>query len=522
MNGEQATPVERATLIASLTELPASTADWARLPAEAEVVEIRADLLAAPTLEQPVERLRSLCAGRKLLFTLRSAAEGGGCHRSIARRRELLIAAAQAGYDWVDIEADRDLTPELLDHVAARQRLLSWHGPPQTLDRLRRRFERMAAVEARLYKLIPAARRSGEELVPLTLLHALGRRDVVAFASGPAGLWSRLVAPRLGAAVVYGATGFGPPAAAGQPTVEALCRDYGLPEQRPIERLFGVVGNPVAHSLSPRLHNGGYRALDVPALYLPFHATAFGDFWLNVVESSALPSFGLPLLGLSVTAPFKDAALAVAAGSSPLAKLIGAANTLVFDQGVHAEHGWSAEATDPQGVAGPLAARGVALDGRAAVVVGAGGAGRSAVVALRQAGAEVTLANRGEERGRRAAEDLQVGFVPLAALDLSRYSVVVHATPVGRPAAAAAPGGEAVPVNSELPFGLSALAAGSVVVDLVYGQVPTALVRGVRERGLLAIDGREVLLHQALAQFRAMTGKELPLELGRQLLALDR
>jgi len=427
-----------------------------------------------------------------------------------------LIAAAAAGYDWIDLEADRDLTREVLDRIAPHRRVVSWHGPAQTLDGLRTRFEHMATVEASLYKLIPAATRSGDELVPLILLHGLGRDDVVAFASGSVGMWSRLLAPRLGAAVVYGATGFGPPAAPGQPTIEALCRDYGLPALDPVERLYGVVGNPVAHSLSPRLHNGGYRALGVPALYLPFHASSFGDFWLAVAESSALPSFGYPLLGLSVTAPFKDAALAVAAGSSPLAKLIGAANTLVFDAAARGhQHGWSAEATDPQGVLGPLLARGVAIEEETALVVGAGGAGRSAVVALRQAGARVTLANRGAERGQQVADELQVEFVPLAELDPSRYAIVVHATPLGRSSP-----GRSSSTPAELPLDPDALASGSVVVDLVYGTVPTALVARARSRGLVAIDGREVLLYQALAQFRSMTGEELPLALGRELLAL--
>jgi 3-dehydroquinate dehydratase/shikimate dehydrogenase len=510
VNSSSTSPSRRATLIASLTELPAGD-DWSRLPPQAEVLEVRADLVG----DLDPDDLRAKVGGRTLLYTLRSQEEGGGCASSPARRAERLAAAA-AGYDWIDIEADRDRDEELLARVAPERRILSWHGDRTSLSRLNERFERMARTPARYYKLIPAARRSGDELAPLTLLHSLARRDVIAFASGPIGLWSRLVAPRLGAPVVYGASGFGPPAAAGQPTVAALCRDYGLPELRPASYLCGVVGNPVAHSLSPRLHNAGYRAAGVDALYVPFHAERFSDFWLNVVESTALPAFGLPITGLSVTAPFKDAALAVAAGSSPLAKLIGAANTLVYDgppspQPMVEGHGWSAEATDPEGVVGPLRAHGVELAGVPVVVIGAGGAGRAAAVALREAGAQVTLANRSEDKGRRAARELHIRFAPLAGLDLGAFAVVVHATSLGRDAAA--------------PVDVAALAPAAVLVDLVYNGTtgaaePTALVAAARARDIRAVDGREVLLYQALAQFRAMTGRELDIELGRQCLDL--
>jgi shikimate 5-dehydrogenase len=144
------------------------------------------------------------------------------------------------------------------------------------------------------------------------------------------------------------------------------------------------------------------------------------------------------------------------------------------------------------------------------VVVGAGGAGRSAAFALARAGAEVRLSNRGVETGRHVAADLGVEFVPLHELDPRRYELVVNATPLGR-----GPG-------ETPPFDLSHLAPGSVVVDLVYRRDrPTRLVHEARERGCTAIDGREVLLHQALPQFELMTGRRPPPEPGYELLGLE-
>jgi 3-dehydroquinate dehydratase/shikimate dehydrogenase len=310
------------------------------------------------------------------------------------------------------------------------------------------------------------------------------------------------VAPRLGAPLVFGSAG-AIPAAPGQLPVARLVEDWGLPELPPASRLFGVVGRPALASLSPRLHNAAYRALGIEALYVPFEVDNFGDFWLEVVEDDRLPRLGLPLGGLSITTPFKEVAFALAGAASPLADRLEAVNTLVERRGV-----WEGESTDAEGVVAALRARGLEPRGRAAAVVGCGGAGRAAALGLALAGARVALVNRGVERGSESAKRLGLPFVALADFDPGSFDLLVHATPLGR-------GGD-----DELPFDVGRLAGGSVVVDLVYDTAPTRLVETARSRGLVALDGREVLLHQALPQFRAMTGRELPVELGRRVLGI--
>ncbi|HTQ79286.1 MAG TPA: type I 3-dehydroquinate dehydratase [Thermoanaerobaculia bacterium] len=486
----------RATLVATLTVPPQAGAfpDLSGV----EWLEVRADLIG----DLDPAPLRAAFAG-KLLYTLRSRAEGGGFEGSADRRRRRLLDAAAAGYDLIDLECERDLSSEVLNGIAPGRRILSWHGGAVGLQGLKSRFEKMAACEALLYKMVPAAAQAGEELAPLLLLHQMKRTDLAAFASGVSGAWTRLVAPRLGAPVVYAAASE-VPGAPGQISLARLREDYGLPDLPPVAVLFGIVGNPVAHSLSPRLHNGAYRALGLPALYLPFHAASFGDFWLEVVESGIPELFGMPLRGLSVTAPYKEAALAVAGAESPRAARIGAANTLVWNEGV-----WEAESTDPEGVVLPLLARGIDPAGRTAAVVGAGGAGRSSAVGLAVAGARVTLVNRSSERGERAGEELGLPFLPLERFDPSAYELLVNATSLGRDP------------EGPLPFPVDRLRPGSAVIDLVYDAArpgPTRLLTLAAAQGAVAIDGREVLLSQALGQFRMMTGREIPLELARRLL----
>ena len=487
----------RATLIASLVEPPrADGGSIAALAGRADWLEVRADRVG----DLPADWLRERFPGR-LLYTLRSRPEGGE-YEGGRERRLRRLAEASAGYDYVDLEGDRDLDGDLLDAIEPARRLISWHGAPADLAGLRARFDHLSGTRAAYYKMVPWAARSGEELPRLALAAELGRADLVAFAGGATGAWTRLIAPRLGAPLVYAAAGDAP-AAPGQLSLDRLERDFGLPELPPVRALCGVVGHPALHSLSPRLHNAAYRALGVAALYVPFDVVHFGDFWLEVVESELPARLGVPLAGLSVTTPHKEVAFAVAGATSPLAQRLQAVNTLTPRAGV-----WEGESTDAEGVVAALAARGVAARGRTAAVVGCGGAGRAAAVGLAHAGARVALVNRGAERGLAAARSLGLPFVALADLDVARFDLFVHATPLGRAAA------------DELPLPVAKLAAGTAVVDLVYGEEPTRLVAESRRLGFAAVDGREVLLRQAAPQFRAMTGRELPIELGERALGL--
>ncbi len=235
---------------------------------------------------------------------------------------------------------------------------------------------------------------------------------------------------------------------------------------------------------------------------MPFHAENFGEFWLEFVEEGGLPEADASLRALSVTAPYKRVALAVAGAASPLAEKIRSANTLVCHDGV-----WEADSTDADGVLGPLLRRHLALRGMAAAVLGAGGAGRAAAHALAQAGLEVTLFNRGDERRKRAASDLELPCLRWEEFDASRFGLVVHATPLGRDP------------EDPLPCDPAGLPADGIGLDLVYRRGgPTPWVSALRDCGRVGIDGREVLLHQAIPQFAAMTGREMPSELVAELL----
>jgi 3-dehydroquinate dehydratase / shikimate dehydrogenase len=342
----------------------------------------------------------------------------------------------------------------------------------------------------------------GESLAPLLLLKALVRRDTIAFAEGATGIWTRLIAPRLGAPIIFGRIA-GRSTDSDEPAIAELMSDYGLPTLCSVQQVFGIVGGRVNQSLSPRLHNAAYRLLGRPALYVPFSAPSFSDFWERLIDSATLSDWKMPLHGFSLAAPHKEAALAAAQQGTAIAQRAGAANVLA-----RSRDGWRADSADADGVLQPLRARQIDVRGKPAAVIGCGGAGRAVAVALDEEGALVTLVNRTEERGRAAACRLGLPFVALAHFRAEDYNIVVNATPVGRD-------------GDELPIASGHLHRAEAVIDFAYGPRTTPLVRSVRAQGGIAIEGREVLYHQARRQFQVMTGAEMPPDLIRQLLGLD-
>jgi 3-dehydroquinate dehydratase/shikimate dehydrogenase len=483
------------TLVASLLSPPSPDgAELASLPDEVRWLEVRADLVGAIDPDW----LRSHFRGR-LLYALRGRAAGGHFDDSADQRQERLLKASHH-YELIELDGESDLTAGSLNGIRPSQRMISWHGEALDLDDLKARFAWLAAHEARLYKLVPGAARSGDELAPLRMLKSLGRSDVIAYASGRVGFWSRVAAPYLGCPMIFGTVE--PCAVPGEPTIARLIEDYGFPALRPLEELYGIMGCPVSHSLSPRLHNAAYRVLNLPALFVPFHAESFGNFWDGVVESGKLEELGISIKGLTVASPHKEAVLSEAGIVSLTSRRAGAVNICVRSNG-----SWKADTTDPDGVVVALRERGIKIEKRKAAVVGCGGAGRAVAAGLAAAGAEVMLVNRGLERGRRAVELLDLPFTPLADFSPRGDSIVVNATPVGRD-----DGGQ--------PFSIDGLGDNAVVVDLVYGASPTQLVAQARASGMTVVDGRDVLLIQAQRQFHRMIGSEMPDGITQEVLGL--
>jgi shikimate dehydrogenase len=269
-------------------------------------------------------------------------------------------------------------------------------------------------------------------------------------------------------------------------------------------RLFAVLGNPVAASLSPRMHAAAYRALALPNLFVPLQVGDLAelDTLLRPLGETCLADVGLPVGGFAVTMPWKEAAAGRCDVLAPRAQRAAAANTVLPRPGKTL-----GDCTDIDGISRVLLESSVSVDGAKALVLGTGGAARAAVVALQLAGADVGIAGR--DRSAAEAVARRLGATAVDAADSERVAAIVNATPAGRD------GGPA-------PW-LEALRApaGVVVIDLPYGDGPTFLEQLAAARGWTYAGGREVLLYQGVAQFAAMNAVAPPVRAMAAALGLE-
>lgn len=464
-------------------------------PDGASVVELRLDLFPGIDLRAAI----SACP-LPVLATLRSTAEGGRGPDDPEARAEILGAARDAGATLIDLEHVRDsrLVAEL--GLGPEQVVLSWHDPEGTPADLEAVAAGLLESRTRIVKIVPTAH-SLADLERVLGLHQRfnqrrsHKRRLITFAMGTVGIASRYLAPLLGPPMSFAAWRDGAAAAPGQLTVDRLEAVVGHLEGRP-RRLFGVVGRDVSHSLSPALHNAGYRALGLPDLFLPVSVPDESELIevFTFLGDTLFDRVGLAARGWAVTTPYKDIAADAAEMAAPRVRRAEAANTLVLR-----EAGMAADNTDADGIVGSLVSLGIDARGRTAVVQGTGGAARGAAVGLHLAGAEVFLRGRDADRTREFAEVLEIGALDPGAMP-HEAEILVNATPLGSNP------------DDPSPFADGEVDGAAAVVDMVYTDGETPLAVLARAAGVPTADGRTVLAHQAFAQFAAFTTQLPPKE----------
>jgi shikimate dehydrogenase len=254
-------------------------------------------------------------------------------------------------------------------------------------------------------------------------------------------------------------------------------------------QLYGIIGNPVRHSLSPIIHNGVFRRRGFNAVYLAFE--------VHHLEDAVRGMKGLGVRGLSVTMPFKTAILPFLDRLGGVAEKIRSVNTIVQKDGMLIGYN-----TDGSGAMEALEEK-MSLQGKSVILLGAGGAGRAIAFGLKERGCRLTIANRSMEKGRALAEELGVEFVPLPipAGTGIRADVIINATSVGMH-----------PQSEESPLPKEMLQERMTVMDIVYRPLRTRLLQEAEERGCRTIDGLEMLARQGAAQQRIWTGQNPDIE----------
>ena len=260
-------------------------------------------------------------------------------------------------------------------------------------------------------------------------------------------------------------------------------------------KIYGIIGNPVSHSLSPSMHNRAFEVLGENRVYVPFH--------VDDLNAAVQGLRGLPIGGVSVTIPFKEPVMELLDEIDPIAAKIGAVNTIAVRREGSSVTLFGTN-TDWVGSNKALQTH-VELKGSRAIILGAGGAARAIGFGLLEAGAAIEIQSRTEKRGRLLAEQLGCPWSPLDSTPNREANILINSTSVGM-----APDNEASPLDKEQLDGFE------VVMDIVYVPLQTRLLKDAAALGCACVDGLEMLLYQGVAQFELWTGLEAPVEIMRQ------
>ncbi len=357
---------------------------------------------------------------------------------------------------------------------------------PGNLDTI---FAEMAASEADIIKLATTARHVTDAIRMLEAIQYV-TKPAIGLCMGTAGVMTRILAGRVGAYLTFCSLEDGEEAAPGQVPVADMLGMYRFRQIGEQTTVLGVVGDPVAHSMSPAMHNAAYEQMHIDAVYLPFEV-AEGERSFNRFIDEILAATWLNVTGLSVTIPHKLAAIKRADEVEPLAEKIGAANTLrIVD-------GWKIEAfnTDYAGAIRALC-EGANLEeddlaGKSAAVLGAGGVSRAVIAGLVDAGCEVTICNRTFDKAEELAEEFGCEVEQWENRGRLRPDILVNCTSLGM-----------WPNQYEEPMPKEALQPETIVFDTVYNPPQTRLLLHGTRRGCTVVDGVAMFVHQGAMQMQ--------------------
>lgn len=452
-------------------------------------LEFRLDYLKKPALVLPkLKRFIESHPGTVVIATCRRAANGGKFHGSAASQLEVLAKAAAAGCQMIDIDIQTasQCKPGQLQKLRGRAAMvLSFHDFRGT-KKLDEALEKMLPVPADFYKIVSTATTLADNVSMMKFLAKESERhSMVCMCMGEQGFISRVLGVRAGSVFTFASAIAGEETAAGQVTAQELRNMYRIEQVDPATRVYGVAGDPVAHSLSPAIMNAAFRRENVNAVYLALHAKTIKDLMTCVRE--------IPIHGLSVTMPYKQAILPYLDNTDSHTSKIGACNTVVRSQDGKL-YGFN---TDAAGIVRPLERRLSTLDGARILVLGAGGAARAAVFGLKERGAEVYILNRTLGPAQKLARSARARSIKRADMKKLAFDVIINATPVG------------MGNMHETPLQEKEINA-RYVFDMIYDPGETRLLKLAKERGAQVIPGIEMFVQQAARQFEIWTGKPAP------------
>jgi 3-dehydroquinate dehydratase/shikimate dehydrogenase len=451
-------------------------------------IEFRLDYLKQPMAAlSRISRFLETHQYVTAIGTCRRVENGGKFKGSLASQLEVLGKAHAAGCQLLDLELESALKakPEAIARLRSHAGLiLSFHDFSAT-RKLDETLGKMVKIPADFYKVVSTATSLSDNVTMMKFLQARsGEHSLVGLCMGEQGIISRVLGVRAGSVFTFGAVNAELKTAPGQISARDLRGIYRIDQVDAATRIYGVAGDPVGHSLSPVIMNAALRRENVNGVYLPLHAKTLKDLIHCVRE--------IPLHGLSITMPYKQAILPFLDNTDAHTSKIGACNTVVRGQDGKL-YGFN---TDVAGILRPLEQR-ISIENAKVLVLGAGGAARAAVFGLKERGAEVWVLNRTSIKAQKLARQAKAHAIKRADLRKVAFDVMINATPVG------------MGNTSDCPLKDAEIQA-RVVFDMVYDPVETHLLKVARSQGISVIPGVEMFVQQAARQFEIWTGKPAP------------
>jgi len=451
-------------------------------------LEFRLDYLSRPGLVLPkIKRFTEYHPHVVAVATCRRVASGGKFRGSVASQLDLLGKASTAGCQLLDVELQSasKCKPEQLRRLRTRAALILSYHDFRATKKLEQTLEKMAVFPADFYKIVTTATMLYDNVSMMKFLEKRSdKHSLIGLCMGEQGIISRVLGVRAGSVFTFGAASPDEKTAPGQVTAQELRSTYRIEQVDAATRVYGVAGDPVAHSLSPAIMNAALRRENVNGVYLALHAKTLKDLLACVRD--------IPIHGLSITMPYKEAILKHLDNTDSHTTKIGACNTVVRAQDGKL-YGFN---TDTAGVVRPLEQR-MTLEQARILVLGAGGAARAAVFGLRERGAEVYILNRSIGPAQKLARRARARSIKRADLKKLAFDVIINATPVG------------MGNTRESPLNENEIQT-RYVFDMIYDPPETRLMKLARARGAEVIPGIEMFVHQAARQFEIWTGKPAP------------
>ena len=492
----------------------------AALTGGAEILELRTDYLE----NLSVDLVNNLIAFVKsdtnkrlpIIVTCRDKRQGGVIDYPQQLRVGVLTDALKVGAEFIDFEYENYLSIEnqekirvALSQSSKGRLILSAHNFETRFANIGKLYRDILAVcpEA-IPKLVYAANHINDCFEAFDLLHQTSGERII-FCMGKAGLISRIIAKKLNSFVTFASIDDQSATAPGQLTIEQFKKLYRYDDIKSDTELFGVIAEPVGHSLSPVIHNACFAEKRLNKLYLPLLVEGgqqeFDSFLHNVIHRK-----WLNFSGFSVTIPHKQNALNFARVNQgfvePLAEKIGAVNTLIISR----DGKLSAYNTDYSAALDAITSTlGINRDGLKdlpVAVIGAGGVARAIVAGLSDAGAKIKIYNRTVTRGEKLAAEFNCDFAPLVDLPNIDAKLLINCTSLGM-----YPNVDVTPVPEEC------LKRDMAVFDTVYNPAETLLLNQAKQVGAKTIDGISMFVNQGLAQFKLFTNTDGNAELMREM-----